>query len=134
MQELTIGKIAKVSATGIETIRFYEKQGLLSRPRRLPSGYRVYSEQDILRLKFIRRAKDLGFTLAEIKELLKLRDQHAKNKPVLMLAKNKLAAVDAKIASLQRVKHALETLTKSCGHLKDNGRCPLLSSLNDEEL
>lgn len=133
MNMLTIGKIAKASETSIETIRYYEKEGLLVRAKRSPSGYRMYDERDILRLRFIRRAKELGFTLSEITELLKLRDQHAKKKPVLKLAKDKLATIESKITSLQRVKQALEKLTTTCSHNNDDGPCPLLSALDDRE-
>src|SRR5688572_16538183 len=70
---LSIGQVAKAAGLGIETIRFYERQGLLAEPRRRSSGYRIYDESAVARLQFIRRAKDLGFTLGEIKSLLELR-------------------------------------------------------------
>ena len=134
MKEFSIGKIAQAAKIGIETIRFYEKTGLLEAPLRRPSGYRIYGTTDILRLRFIRRAKDLGFTLKEIKELLELRDKHEKKKPVLRLAKHKISDIEGKITSLQRMKHALEKLTSSCEHVRSEELCPLLSALSlDEE-
>lgn len=132
MKELTIGKVAKATNIGIETIRFYEKKGLLGEPLRRPSGYRIYGDKDILRLRFIRRAKDLGFTLKEIKELLELRDKHEKKKPVLRLAKGKITDIEGKISSLKRMKHALESLTSSCDHGQSNEKCPLLSALDED--
>jgi MerR family copper efflux transcriptional regulator len=131
MKELTIGKIAKATDIGIETIRFYEKKGLLGEPLRRPSGYRIYGDKDILRLRFIRRAKDLGFTLKEIKELLELRDKHEKKKPVLRLAKGKISDIEGKISSLKKMKHALESLTSSCDHGRLDEKCPLLSALDE---
>lgn len=132
MKELTIGKIAKATNTGIETIRFYEKQGLLEQPLRRPSGYRIYGDKDILRLRFIRRAKDLGFTLKEIKELLELRDKHERKKPVLRLAESKISDIEEKISSLKKMRNALKILTSSCDHGQSNERCPLLSALSSE--
>lgn len=132
MKELTIGKIAKATDIGIETIRFYEKMGLLEEPPRRPSGYRIFGKNDILRLRFIRRAKDLGFTLKEIKELLELRDKHEKKKPVLKLAKGKISDIEEKISSLKRMKHALERITSSCDHGRFDEKCPLLSALDED--
>ncbi len=73
MALLTIGQLAKSAGVGVETVRFYERKGLLAEPNRRPSGYRQYDEEVVNRLRFIKRAKELGFTLAEIKELLSLR-------------------------------------------------------------
>ena len=72
MKAMKIGEVAKRSGVGIETIRFYEREGLLQEPERRPSGYRQYDESTIKRLEYISRAKELGFTLAEIRELLEL--------------------------------------------------------------
>ena len=81
MNGLTIGRLAKQAGLGIETIRFYERQGLIQPPPRTDSNYRIYPEEEVARLKFIKRAKDLGFTLKEIKELLFM--QHDPHDPVL---------------------------------------------------
>lgn len=75
MRALTIGQVARQAGVGVETVRFYERQGLLAPPERTTSGYRQYEEEAIWRLRFIRRAKELGFTLNEIKELLSMRRQ-----------------------------------------------------------
>jgi len=80
MEALTIGKLAKQAGVGIETIRFYERQGLLNTPARTDANYRVYDSREISRLRFIRRAKDLGFTLREIKELFALRHDPSASK------------------------------------------------------
>ena len=73
MEALTIGKVARLASVGVETVRFYEREGLLDKPPRRRSGYRQYSKDTVSRLRFIRRAKELGFTLKEIRELLTLR-------------------------------------------------------------
>jgi len=80
MNGLTIGKVARNAGLGIETIRFYEREGLIDPPHRTEANYRVYPQQDIIRLRFIKRAKNLGFTLKEIKELLSLRQDPAASK------------------------------------------------------
>lgn len=131
-EELTIGKVAKLAETGIETIRFYERNGLMEAPRRRPSGYRTYGEKDVRRLRFIRRAKDLGFTLKEVKEFLVLRDKHEKKKPILALAERKLADIEEKIVALQRMKDALHALKSECAHHERDGHCALLSALDED--
>ena len=100
---LTIGVVACRAGVGVETVRFYERQGLLEEPARRQSGYRAYDEAVVARLRFIRRAKDLGFTLREIKELLSLRHDPATPAGDLKRrAEEKLADIDAKIQTLQR--------------------------------
>lgn len=131
-EELTIGKVAKLAETGIETIRFYEKNGLMETPRRRPSGYRTYGAKDVRRLRFIRRAKDLGFTLKEVKEFLVLRDKHEKKKPILALAERKIADIEQRISSLQKMKHALLALKTECAHHQNEGHCALLAALGEE--
>ncbi|MEK7281088.1 MAG: heavy metal-responsive transcriptional regulator, partial [Chloroflexota bacterium] len=108
MKPLTIGQVAKCSGLGIETVRFYEREGLLVKPARTPSGYRQFDEEVIARLQFIQRAKELGFTLNEIKELLSLRvDPVTSCEDVRARAEVKIADVEDKIRTLQRVKKAL---------------------------
>ncbi|MCB0345367.1 MAG: MerR family transcriptional regulator [Bdellovibrionales bacterium] len=131
MTALTIGKVAKLADVGIETIRFYEKQGLLAKPMRRPSGYRVYRDDDVSCLRFIRRAKLLGFTLKEIKELLSVRDGRKKNSATLTIAKQKVSDIEEKILSLQKMKAALEALTSSCDHSEAGDKCPLLTALEE---
>ena len=112
---LTIGRIARDAGTGVETIRFYERQGLLAKPARTTSGYRSYAPEVIRRLRFIRHAKELGFSLREIKELLSLRaDPGADCADVRTRAITKRDEVERKVAELGRIRAALDTLIASC--------------------
>jgi MerR family mercuric resistance operon transcriptional regulator len=131
---LTIGLVARRAGVGVETVRFYERQGLIEEPPRRLSGYREYDDEVVTRLGFIRRAKELGFTLKEIKELLSLRrDPSTPAADVKRRAKAKITDIDAKIATLQTMKKALERLTSACrGHATSAG-CPLLHALEHEE-
>src|SRR6516225_4805018 len=114
MKTLTIGQIARRAGVGVETVRFYERQGLLEEPDRRESGYRQYTEEVVFRLRFIRRAKELGFTLKEIQELVAFRsDQSATRADVRRQAKAKIADIEGKIRDLQRMKEALLKLTAS---------------------
>ena len=109
---LTIGQIARSAGVGVETVRFYERQGLLQEPARKESGYRQYPEDVVARLRFIKRAKELGFSLKEIKELLALRvDPDTTCADVRSRAEAKIADVEEKIKALQRIKKALVKLT-----------------------
>lgn len=135
MKPLTIGQVAKQSGVGIETIRFYERQGLLMEPERKESGYRLFSEGIFARLRFIRRAKELGFSLKEISELLNLQeDPDATRADVKRHAETKLANIEAKILDLQRMRKALNKLVSECpGHGPLPG-CPILESLNHDPI
>jgi MerR family copper efflux transcriptional regulator len=130
---LTIGAVAKRVGVGIDTIRFYEREGLLPEPQRRASGYRSYDEGAIAQLRFIRRAKDLGFTLEEIRELLALSaDRQRGVKAVKQRAQQRLAAIEQRIAELQRVRDGLAQLVASCpGHGKPEN-CPILRALADD--
>lgn len=127
---LTIGKVAKRAGIGVETIRFYEREKLLPEPARDPSsGYRRYPESTISRLQFIARAKELGFTLRETRELLELRAGPATCGTVRARAEDKIDDVRRKIEDLQRIERALLTLAEACpgdGALDD---CPILGAL-----
>jgi MerR family copper efflux transcriptional regulator len=127
---LTIGRIAQSAGVGIDTIRFYEREGLLPEPRRRPSGYREYDQSAVSRLRFIRRAKDLGFTLEEIRELLALSaDRHGGVEGVRERAAARLQAIDERIAELQRVRDGLAELVEACpGHGAPED-CPILKAL-----
>src|SRR5262249_17500652 len=115
MKALTIGQAARNAGVGIETLRFYERQGLLQEPPRRDSGYRQYPEEVVGGLRFIRRAKELGFSLKEIKELLALRvDPDTTCAKVRKRAEEKIIDVEAKIEVLQKIKKALTKLTKTC--------------------
>lgn len=134
MKPLTIGQVASRAGVGVETVRFYEREGLLEEPRRKASGYRQFDETVIDRLRFIRRAKELGFTLKEIKELLSLKlDPSTTCAEVKKRAEHKIDDIDAKIDSLKRMKQALVKLAKTCSGRGETSDCPILEALDGEE-
>lgn len=131
---LTIGKLASAVGVGVETIRFYEREGLLPKPPRERSGYRQYPAEAVARVRFIRRAKDLGFTLKEITELLELRiDPDKSCGDVRALAKAKIVDVENKMADLARIKGALEVLAKACRGKGPTSECPILDAIEKED-
>jgi MerR family mercuric resistance operon transcriptional regulator len=127
MQSLTVGKLAAAGGVGVETIRFYQRRGLLKTPGR-GDGVRRYGSDDVRRLRFIRQAKAAGFTLEEIKELLDL-DASEDRSRARELANDRVAELDAKIAELKRARDALRRLAKECGSQRD-GPCPILASFD----
>jgi MerR family copper efflux transcriptional regulator len=132
MTTLTIGKLARSAGVGVDTIRFYERARLLPRPRRTASGYRLYSAGDADRLRFIRRAKALGFTLDEIGELLALSGRRDV-KAVKAAAEARLEAVEHKIAELRRVRDGLRRLVATCPGHGAAENCPILAALGRGE-
>lgn len=133
MPYLGIGDLAKQAGVGIDTVRYYERSGLLAPHMRLPSGYRRYRDLEVARLRFIRRAQALGFTLAEIKSLLKLSAQRNVAQ-VKRSAQAKLADVDRRIKELQRIRRGLAELITQCpGHGRAED-CPILRALGGEEI
>lgn len=131
MKLLTIGQVAHRSGVAIETVRFYEREGLLAKPERSASGYRQFDEEAIVRLQFIQRAKELGFTLNEIKELLSLRvDPDSSCEDVRARAEVKIADIEEKIRTLQRMKKALVRLTQKCSEKGGGSECPILAALD----
>jgi Hg(II)-responsive transcriptional regulator len=134
MKPLTIGQVARSAGIGVETVRFYERQGLLEEPARRESGYRQYREDVVARLRFIRRAKELGFTLKEIKALLALRlDASATRADVRKQARAKVADIEARIADLQRMRDVLQTLIRKCHGDGSTTGCPILAALQGED-
>lgn len=134
MRPLTIGQVARQAGVGVETVRFYERKGLLNEPARRPSGYRQYEEDVVARLRFIRRAKELGFTLNEIKELLSLRlDPSTSCADVKSRAQAKIADIEERIRTLQRMKKALADLTKACSGRGPISECPILDALDPQD-
>lgn len=130
MESLTIGQLAQRAGVGVETVRFYEREGLISEPPRRPSGYRDYPPEAVARIVFIRRGKELGFTLKEINELLELRVRPRRNcAQVKRSADAKIAGIDGKIAALRRMRRALKDLTKACEESRPTTECPILASL-----
>lgn len=131
MSEFTIGQLARQAGVAVETVRFYERRGLLKEPPRRPSGYRQYSQEGVSRLRFILVAKELGFSLREVQELLKLRgDGGALCSEVRSRVELKIAAVAEKINSLGCVKNALEALLEECKANQHLAECPLLEALD----
>jgi MerR family transcriptional regulator, copper efflux regulator len=132
METIGIGALAKRAGVGIDTVRYYEREGLLAPQERLASGYRRYSGHEIKRLRFIRKAQVLGFSLAEIRELLTL-SSHRDVGRVKKKAEAKLDDVRTRIAELQRVRVALENLVQACpGHGRPE-ECPILLALGSED-
>ena len=133
MNQLSRSQLAKAVNVNIETLRYYERRGLIPEPQRKSSGYRQYSPDYVVRLHFIQKAKALGFTLNEVQELLSLRvDSQTSCDQVREKAEQKLAEMDKKIADLQKMKNALQTLTASCHSDGPTGECPILEALESE--
>lgn len=130
---LTIGRLAKATGVGIDTVRYYERNGLLPEPPRQLSGYRAYREEDVQRLRFIRRAKQLGFSLEEIRGLLELSAQNEQGVPgVHATAAARLAELDARINELQRVRDGLRQLVDACPGHGTPHECPILEALTQD--
>lgn len=130
---LNIGALAGAVGVGRETIRFYERRGLIPNPPRSAAGYRKYPADTVRRVRFIRRAQELGFTLAEISELLKLRVSDAATcGAVEANARAKLDQVQAKVADLNRIGAALQSLVARCELREETGECPILEELDHE--
>lgn len=133
MNGLTIGKLAKHTGFGIETIRFYERRGLIEEPARRPSGYRDYPPSAVKRLQFIQQSKELGFSLSEIAGLLSLRvDENRTCGDVLEVANVKINEIGEKIVELERMRNALESLASACTGEGPTGACPFLEALEIE--
>jgi Hg(II)-responsive transcriptional regulator len=130
MESLTIGKLAKKAGVNIETIRYYERRGLLPKPKRKDSGYRQYSEDIVKHIQLIRHAKDLGFSLKEINELLSLKlDPKTPCSKIKDRAETKISDIEDKAKNLQRMKKALVKLTKACNGKGHVSECPILEAL-----
>lgn len=132
---LTIGAVAKRVGVPIDTTRYYEREGLLPQPQRRASGYRSYGDGAIAQLRFIRRAKNLGFTLEEIRDLLSLSQDRRKGPAaVKQRAQQRLVALDARITELQRLRDGLAQLVESCSGHGALEHCPILRALTREEV
>ena len=130
---MKIGELARKAGIAIDTVRYYERQGLLPPPLRAASGYRQYRHEDVARLRFVRRAKALGFTLEEIRELLGLSARRESDMAGMKAAAmQKLADIDDKLAELQRMRAGLERLVVSCPGHGALEHCPILDALADE--
>lgn len=134
MDKRTIGKLAEACGIGVETIRFYEKEGLILRPVRKGSGYRVYAENTVSQVRFIRQAKDLGFSLKEIRELLDLRlDGEQACDEACSAAETKIAQIQEKIDLLQRMRGTLGELVDACKRKMQTETCPILRAIAKED-
>ncbi len=131
---LTIGKVAKQAGVNIDTLRYYEREGVIAEPVRNGSNYRVYSADTVLRVRFVKRAQELGFSLAEIKELLELRiSEEASCADVRNQAQAKIEYLDGKISSLRAMRRALSKLVAECSGQGPVSECPILDALDTEK-
>lgn len=128
---LRIGEVAASAGVNVQTLRFYERRGLLQEPPRRASGYREYPPEAVQWVRFIKRAQGLGFSLEEVAELLALRDNRRVScSAVRAAATEKIADIDHKLKRLQAMRRALTRLVKSCDR-NAPGPCPILESLDD---
>ena len=129
MATLTIGRLAAAAGVGVDTVRFYERAGLLKKPRRTASGYRLYEPGDAARLRFVRRGKSLGFSLEEIAELLRLNDGGGRRASVRAVATRRLIQIEKQMTELERMRKTLRRLVHDChgdGSLKG---CPIIEAV-----
>jgi MerR family mercuric resistance operon transcriptional regulator len=134
MATMTIGKLAKQAGVGVETIRFYERKGLIPEPPRRESGYREYGEETVDRVRFIRGAKELGFTLKEIDGLLSIRvDQDGPCHDVNRRIEAKVHDIEERIRMLERMKTTLLRLDARCLGEGPVSECPILEALEERE-
>lgn len=128
---MKIGEMARKAGVSVQTVRYYEKRGLLPEPRRRESGYREYTPECLERLHFIRRSQELGFTLAEIEELLQLRtDPQTTAAEVKARAEAKITDIEERIQDLQQIRQGLQHLAGQChGGTGPTGDCPLLAAM-----
>lgn len=133
MANLTIGKLAEATGVKVETIRYYERAGLIAPPARTTGNYRAFGPADLARLRFVRRTRDLGFTLEEVRAMLDLAEQRERSCATIdAIAAAHLREVDRKIADLQGLRRELSTITKSCAG-GTMGECRILEAFNDCE-
>src|SRR5215469_7356453 len=132
---LTIGRLAQQVGVNLETVRFYERQGLLPKPPRTASGYRLFPVDTARRLRFIKRAQELGFSLREIRELLALRVSPRTNRvEIRRRTESKIADIESKIKTLDSMRKSLQKLAQSCARCAPHSKCAILESLDGEDL
>ena len=135
METLKIGQLAQRAQVNVDTVRYYERRGLIAEPARRKSGYRQYTSADVDRIRFIKRAQDLGFTLNEILDLLELRvDPDTTCDEVKQQAEAKITDIAAKIQTLQQMKRVLSRLVASCDARAPTSECPILEALETKYL
>ena len=125
---LTIGKVARAAGVNVETIRFYQRRGLLAQPARPAGGFRCYGEEVAARVRFIKRAQELGFTLEEVRSLLALEDGRS-CKQARELAEKKLVLVESRLTDLNRMRRALKGLIVQCNAGGGRVGCPIIATL-----
>lgn len=131
MSSLRTAEVARQAGVNVETLRFYERKGILREPPRRASGYREYPPETVDRVRFIKRAQELGFSLKEIGELLSLREvSGADAGPVRRLAEAKVAEIDHKIRDLEAMKQSLTDLLCACDGRRSIASCPIIESLS----
>lgn len=131
-EKLTIGNLARLGGVNPQTVRYYERTGLLPKPPRTATGYRIFPNDAPRRLRFIKKAQGLGFSLREIRELLMLRSKPGTSRSVIRKrAQAKIAGIDEKIRSLDRLKQTLRHLTARCERCGPAASCPILESLEE---
>jgi len=130
---LSIGELSKRSNVGIETIRYYERLGVLSPVGRQVSGYRIYDLDSVRTLRFVKHAQELGFTLKDIKDLLQLKaDKKPRCKDIQMRAKKHLQDVEQKVEHLSKIRSVLSDLIHQCQKRKTDDRCPILDCFEED--
>ncbi|MDQ0339062.1 MerR family mercuric resistance operon transcriptional regulator [Caldalkalibacillus uzonensis] len=131
---LTIGQVAKRSNVNLETVRYYERLGLIKEPPRTEAGYRMFPADVVDKIKFIKRAQELGFTLSEIKKLIRIaeNEEHFTAHEVHQFAKQKLDDLEAKIRDLEKMKSVLQDLSERCSGKGPICDCPIIQSLSQE--
>lgn len=128
---MTIGHLAEDAGVNVETVRFYERKGLITQPSRPRAGYRRYDEKTSRRIRFIREAQELGFSLTEIRQLLSLRvDPKTSCLQVKDAAETKITSIDEKIATLKTMRKALVDITNTCSGKGPTTECPILDALD----
>lgn len=131
--KLTIGRLAQTADVGVETIRYYERRGLIRQPRATAGAFRVYPEDTVGRIHFIRRAKELGFTLSEIAELLSVTEKPTSERSSLKAyAAHKIEDIEHKIRDLTEIKRTLEKLMKACSGRGPLAGCPIMEALQTQ--
>lgn len=133
-QTLRIGEVARRTGVSVETVRYYEREGILEPPARRPSGYRAYPEDAVRRVRFVKRAQQLGFSLKAIGELLALRhDPNGRACEVKRSAAALVAEINERIVTLARMRDALSALEQACDGRGSASRCSILDALDDEK-
>lgn len=135
MEPLTIGRLAQLGGVNLETIRYYERRGLLPKPARTAAGYRQFPPDSPRRLRFIKRAQELGFSLDEVRDLLTLGAAPRQNRSTIRArAAAKIGEINRKVAALNAMKRTLTDLVNQCERCGSSIDCPIVASLDQDGL